>query len=182
MNKTYILAIAAALLAAPLAFAHPEDNNQGAGQPKTWCETSADVNVHEYGPPATGFVIFLGLDGSIPPCPYGDTTWDGHIEYAHGGGWVQASASVCTEVYADYAPGSPITLYDLILTASGSGVAFSIYADTQNNDPVPSEPNCGDFESDYGVDCVDACAPGFPPGLDGSYQIYVSGTTGHFYH
>ena len=148
--------------------------------PKLQCESSADVGVHDYGPPSTGFVIFLGLDGSIPPCPYGDTTWDGHVEFAFGGGWLQAAASVCTEAYPDHAPGSTITVVDAVLTVElGSDVAFSVYADTLNNDPVPGEPNCGDFESDYGVDCVNQCAPGFPPGLDGTYQVYVSGTYGH---
>ena len=179
MNKTYILAIAAALLAAPLAFAH----EGSIGAPKPECEDADDVWMHDYGAPSPGFVIFLGLDGSVPPCPYGDTTWDGHFEYAHGGTWIQAAASVCTDAYPDAAPGVFIWVYDAILSHQlGSDVAFSVYADTQNNNPVQEPPNCGDFESDYGVDCINYCAPAFPPGLDGSYQVYVSGTTGHIYH
>ena len=151
----------------------------GAGAPKTECEPLGSSNIHEYGPPGTGFVILLGLDASIPPCPYGDTTWDGHLEWAFGGAWLQASASACTDAYPDHAPGALIAVQDAVLTGLGSEVAFSVYADTLNNDLVQSEPNCGDFESDYGVDCVNQCAPGFPPGLDGTYQVYVSGTSGH---
>ena len=179
MNKAYILTLAAVLAAVPLALAHDDTM---LGLPKTHCEEPFDdTNVHEYGAPSTGFVIFLGLDASVPPCPFGDGTWDGHYEYAHGGGWLQAAASVCTEAYADHTPGGIIGVYDAVLTALGSDVAFSVYSDNLNNNPVPSDPNCGDFESDYGVDCVNLCAPGFPPGLDGSYQVYVSGTTGHIY-
>ena len=178
MNNMTKWLVLLALTLAPLSAAH----DGGVGAPKTHCETpGSDTGHHEYGPPGTGFVIFLGLDGAIPPCPYGDTTWDGHIEFAFGGAWLQASPSLCTEAYADHTPGAFISVYDAFLTAFGSDVAFSVYADTLNNDPIPSEPNCGDFESDYGVDCVNNCAPGFPPGLDGSYQVYVSGTTGHIY-
>ena len=149
--------------------------------PKAECETSStQTSLHSYGAPGTGFVIFLGSDGSVPPCPYGDTTWDGHYEWAFGGAWLMAGpmAEACFGAYADHTPGTVIRVFDMVLSAVGSDVAFSVYADTMNNDPVPSEPNCGDFESDYGVDCVNQCAPAFPPGLDGSYQVYVSGTTG----
>ena len=179
LNKAYILSLVALLTAAPLSFAH-----EGmTGQPKHYCETPfAHTAVHEYGAPGTGSVIFIGSDWSLPPCPYGDTTWDGHLEFAFGGAWLQARDSDCTTAYADHAPGSTIKVYDAVLSAVGSDVAFSVYADTLNNDPIPSEPNCGDFESDYGVDCVNECAPGFPPGLDGTYQVYVSGTTGHIYN
>ena len=146
---------------------------------KQECEDVQNGQTHLYGAPALGFVIFIGSDWSIPPCNFGDTTWDGHYEYAFGGAWLQAATSACTAAFADHAPGATITVYDNQLTGTlQSDVAFSVYADTLNNDPIPSEPNCGDFESDYGVDCVNSCAPAFPPGLDGSYQVYVSGTSG----
>ena len=178
MNNMTKWLVLLALTLAPLSAAH----DGGVGAPKSHCETpGSDTGHHEYGPPGSGFVIFLGLDGSVPPCPYGDTTWDGHIEFAFGGTWLQAAVTLCTEAYADHTPAPFISVYDAVLTPLGSDVAFSVYADTLNNDPIPSEPNCGDFESDYGVDCVNHCTPAFPPGLDGSYQVYVSGTTGHIY-
>ena len=191
--------IAAVLVAGPLTQAH----DGGTGQPKSWCESYGwDTPRHEYAT-GTGFLLLdsrlamphwwddwdieepllvhLPGDGSVPPCPYGDTTWDGHDEFAIGGAWLQAAQSPCTEAYADHTPGTLILVSDAVLTPLGSDVAFSVYADTLNNDPVPSEPNCGDFESDYGIDCVNQCAPGFPPGLDGTYQVYVSGFNGHIY-
>ena len=181
MNKTYLLAVAAALLAAPLAFAHPYDpagHPTGMiGLPKHWCEDADDVKIHEYGPPALGAIILLGLDGSIPPCPYGDTTWDGHWEWAAGGAILIAGpeAIACYGAYPDYTPGSEIWVYDEILTPLGSGVSFEVGVDTT---PAP----CGDGLIDLSIQCVDYCAPGFPPGIDGVYYVFVSGTTGHVYH
>ena len=158
---------------------YQEVPDEPIGVPKTICETAFDdTGTHVYGAPSSGFLITLGLDGAVPPCPYGDTTWDGHYEFAVGGAWLQAAASVCTDAYADHTPGSLIHVYDQALTRAGSSISFSVYSDTLNNNPVPEDPDCGDFESDYGVDCVDACVPGFPPGIDGSYQVYVSGTAG----
>ena len=168
----------ATLLAAPFSAAHPD----GTVSPKTQCETFADTGTHDYGPPAIGSGLYLPRDAAVPPCPYGDTTWDGHLEWALGGAWLQAAASVCTDAYPDHAPGATITVVDAVLTTQlGSDVAFSVYADYLNNDPIPSEPNCGDWESDYGIDCVNSCAPSFPPGLDGTYQVFVSGTMGHVF-
>ena len=180
MDRNLPLLMAALLLAAPLSLTPATHAHEGGiGLPKTQCEDTKEVGVHEYGAPSMGFLIFLARDGAVPPCPYGDATWDGHLEFAFGGAWLQAAASVCTEAYADHAPGAPITVTDTVLSQFGSNVAFSVYTDTLNNDLFQNEPNCGDFESDYGVDCVNQCAPGFPPGLDGTYQVYVSGTTGH---
>ena len=144
---------------------------------RSWCENPDNWGVHLYGP-GGGLVLALGFDGSIPPCPYGDTTWDGHYEYAFGGAWLQAAASVCTDAYPDHTPGSLISVSDVVLDLTFSDISFSVYADTLNNNPLPEDPNCGDWESDYGVDCVNFCAPGFPPGLDGTYQVYVSATYG----
>ena len=146
--------------------------------PKPYCESSADTPTHVYSAPSTGSVIMLGLDGSIPPCPYGDTTWDGHYEWAVGGGWLQAAASICTDAYPDHTPGTLITVVDDVLSTLGSSVNFWVYSDTVS---LTGDP-CGDFESDYGLPCVDACTPGFPPGLDGSYQVFVSGSYGHIYN
>ena len=114
MNRTYLMAVAAALLAAPLAFAHSP-----AGTPKNYCEPEGDEWFeHEYGPPATGRLLFGYEDGNLAgdcnpgfalgePCvgferpgdplslyadlcghnpPFAD--WDRHNEYAFGGGWL----------------------------------------------------------------------------------------------
>ena len=178
MRTLHLLLVVTTVLLPHPTLAH--EPNMG-GAPKDECETGFATVMHEYGPPSTGFLIFLGMDGSVPPCPYGDGTWDGHPEFAFGGAFIQAAASACTEAYADHAPGGTIGVYDAGLSSIGADVAFGVYSDTLNNNPIQEEPNCGDFESDYGVDCVNSCDPAFPPGLDGSYQVYVSGTTGHVY-
>ena len=199
-----LLTAALASIALPPSLAH----DGGVGLVKTQCETAGETSVHEYahsngfllagdwitvnffGPPAAEpeprassgpttrlLQPLLGetADGAVPPCPFGDTTWDGHYEFAQGGARLQAAASVCTDAYADHSAGATIVVVDAVFV----DVAFSVYSDNLNNDPFQGGPNCGDFESDYGVDCVNICAPAFPPGLDGTYQVYVSGTTGH---
>ena len=120
MNRTYLMVIAAALLAAPLAFAHSP-----AGFPKNFCEqaSAGEWLVHDYGPPATGRRVLLNEDGNIggdcepgfsfsPGWPCGGIyldrplesdpgicgshlnppfgDWDGHNEYALGGAWLLA--------------------------------------------------------------------------------------------
>ena len=174
-----VLLLVALFAGAPLSGAHPD----GVGGPKPSCEAALDdLSVHEYGAPSTGFLLLLEGDFSVPPCDHDDGSWDGHYEFAHGGARLLASepgAAACFGTYADHVPGGIIRVEDAVLAMAGADVVFSVYADTQNNDPFPREPDCGDFESDYGVDCVNQCAPGFPPGLDGSYVVYVQGTTGH---
>jgi hypothetical protein len=61
MNKTYLFAIVAALVAAPLALAHDP-----AGTPKNYCEVgSAEWSVHDYGPVASGSLIYGNEDGNL---------------------------------------------------------------------------------------------------------------------
>lgn len=178
MNLKNAFLLAAALLL-PAAGAH----DGGFAAPKTQCESGSETRTHEYGPPSTGFNTWMLTDASIPPCPYGDTTWDGHHEFAMGGTILMAGShsQICWGAYADHAPGWSITVVDDTLSFLGSDVAFDVYADTMNNNLVPENPNCGDGFADYGVSCVNSCAPGFPPGLDGAYHVYVSGTSGHVY-
>jgi len=188
MNIRWILLTAVSMMAAPAAFAL----HAPVGAPRNWCESLADMQTHEYGAPSTGFVIFLGQDGNINGECDGDPNtsadYDGHIEFAFGGGWLTAARSEgCNDVTTppdtvDHSPNPTVTVEDYVLHAVGATVAFSVYADTLNNVPPvdPAEPNCGDFESDFGVDCTNSCTVGFPPGLDGTYQVYISGTTGIF--
>ena len=60
MNKTYILAIVAALVAAPLALAH-----NPAGTPKNYCEGSSEWFTHDYGPVASGRLLYGNEDGNL---------------------------------------------------------------------------------------------------------------------
>ena len=62
MNKTYLIAIVAALVAAPLALAH-----EPKGTPKNYCEEQASGEwlLHEYGPAASGNVIQGYEDGNV---------------------------------------------------------------------------------------------------------------------
>lgn len=182
LQRLHMGLLAAALLAAPLTLAHPN----GLGLPKTQCETDDDARVHDYGEPSTGFTVWMNSDGSLPPCPYGDGLWDGHWDFAMGGAILLASepgASYCYGGYAHHTPHSVIWVQDAVLTdLLASDVGFAVYSDALNNLPLAEEPNCGDGETDFGVDCVNSCAPGFPPGLDGAYHVYVSGTTGHIFN
>lgn len=154
------------------------------GLPEDDCEEPfVGTLVHPYGP-ATGRVLSPPRDGAVPPCAYGDGTWDGHLEFALGGAWLLAAepgASICFGGYADHDAGTEIFVYDVAFWSVGSDVAFSVASDNLNNMPPldPNAPNCGDHESDFAADCVNRCTPGFPPGLDGSYQVYVQGTSGH---
>ena len=127
MNKSFLIAIAAALMAAPLAFAHDP-----AGTPKNYCEPQSEWNVHDYGAPASGVLLQGYEDGnlggdcdnsgwgvpsvSLVECPnvvvgvsgvvyvcwdLGAADYDGHAEYARGGAWLLACNSGC----GDYVPG-----------------------------------------------------------------------------
>lgn len=135
-------------------------------------------------PPGSTLTLGRPVDGSFHDmkCPQGLGQGDGHAEWAIGGALLGASAmyEICYGAYiADHTPGSLIWVYDEVLTPLGAGVHFYVYADYLTNVPPIAGPDCGDFESDYGVSCVDACPPGFPPGSDGTYQVYVSGFYGH---
>ena len=182
MRALHILLLLAVTLAVPFTGAHP----MGVGLPKTVCESPRDMPQHEYGPPATGLVIALGQDGAVPPCPAWDPTWDGHLEFAAGGAWLLAcdfscgagygdGALTCWGAWSDHAPSPTVTVDDAALLVVG----FEVWADRISL--FPQVPECGDFEADAHVVCVNACQIPFGPGLDGSYAIYVQGTTGHVF-
>lgn len=116
-------------------------------------------------------------------CPLNET-WDFHFEYAVGGAWLFAGdeALACWGGYPDHDPRTLIRVEDAVLTPLGVNVEFDVYVDTMNNGPFPTTPDCGDFESEIGINCVGSCVPWMGPGRDGTYQIFVHGTTGHIYN
>lgn len=67
----------------------------------------------------------------------------------------------------------PLTAHDLVF---GAGVTFDVTSDTI--DVTTLGDGCGDFQADYSAACAGACTVTFPPGLDGAYVVYVTGTTG----
>ena len=113
MTKTYLVVIIAALAAVPMVAAH-----EPKGTYKNYCEDSSEWLVHEYGAPASGFLLqgyedgnLQDCDGSgltIPdigaePCPewlpivippvhvcldYVLADFDGHAEFAFGGAYL----------------------------------------------------------------------------------------------
>src|SRR5687767_997415 len=172
----------ATVVVAPMAFA---SHTYPVGSLRNWCESDLDDLYHEYGP-STGFAISPGIDGNVQGDCDGDPNtvadYDGHVEFAFGGAWLTAAASPgCNDGDSvDHAAFPTVWVGDHVLNLAEAPVSFSVYADTLNNVPPvdPAEPNCGDFESDYGADCTNECAVPFPPGLDGTYQVYVTGTSG----
>lgn len=179
MRAPHLLTLAIALATTPLVFAH----EGGVGAPKTWCEAPGDdTRVHEYGPNG-GLFLFGPNDYSVPPCPGADPLWDGHFEYGVGGTVLLACATACGDrdpgdgalacfgAAPDHAPRTPIHVEDAVLSPLGQGVPFTV--------AVVAGPECGYFEIDVSMECVDACTPTFGPGSDGAYYVYVEGTTGH---
>jgi hypothetical protein len=173
MNGCYLMAIAAALMAAPAALAHDPP-----GTLKNYCEDPAEWNTHDYGPPATGIFIALGQDGNIA----GDCNEDGvpadydlHIEWAIGGAWLTVgTVPDCNSETGHHPRFGPIRVDDAV---NGNTQAFTVASDFINRAPVPDQPDCGDFESDESTDCVGSCSVTFPEGLDGTYQVYVGAFT-----
>lgn len=70
MKNTYMVAVAAALMAAPLVMAH-----NPAGTPKTYCEPQSEWNTHEYGAPATGMLLQGYEDGNPDDCDASGTDY-----------------------------------------------------------------------------------------------------------
>lgn len=175
-----------ALAVLPLASGHYDGR---AGMPKEYCETGygyGDWESHDYDNAESGSVLGPPVDGNVDDCDrdgiYGD--FDGHYEYAMGGAWIatnSASTFYCWNGYGDHPEAPTIWVHDQVLSTSGADIPFHVAADRLNNLPAVDPVTCGDFESDYGVDCVNSCAIAFPPGLDGTYQVYVTGTSGHVY-
>ena len=128
MNKTYLIAIAAALMAAPMVMAH-----EPKGTHKTHCEDEAagEWLVHEYGPPASGVLLSGYEDGNLQdcdqsgvvvgptpekPCPGGD--WDVVIVNPNPPGGATCFDYIFDyDGHAEYARGGA-----WLLVTSGAGV------------------------------------------------------------
>jgi hypothetical protein len=205
MNTKLVILGALAMLAAPLAYAHdPAGTPKNYCEPQSeWgvhdygapasgsllllnedgnlfgdCDGSTSVAPGSpcYGvdpaDPVNSF--YAGLCDSEVNLPIAD--YDGHREFALGGGWLLAGANAL-ECFGDEAHHAEFGTYSVEDTVLGSGASFSVAADTV--DATGQLGTCGDFESDASQDCIGACSVGFPAGLDGSYQLYVQGTSGH---
>ena len=189
MNKTCLIAFAVALAVAPLAYGHSPD-----GTPKAFCEGSGDLLLHEYGPPATGVLLAFFIDGANRTGTAADcglpNGGDGHAEYALGGAWilvntglgvpsadptVGAGALYCFGAEGHH--GNFVTVNALDASPLGAGVEVTVAADTVDLTGVGE--GCGDFESDESATGFGTVTANFPHGLDGTYQVYVTGTQGH---
>lgn len=185
MRTSLFVLAAAALVAAPFAIAHAP-----AGTPDASCEWG--LGPHDYGAP--GGVLGPRVDGAEGVyCnePVFSPTGDDHDEFAVGGAWIVARSGdgrpsadpddpsgslVCIGRWADHAPHGPFRVEDV---SGVAGIPFRVSADTV--DLTGLGGGCGDFMDDVFVDCIDACAAPFAPGLDGTYRVRVFGTAGHVF-
>ena len=185
MNKSYLLALAAALLAAPLTMATHAP--AGLGLPKITCEDPSIWNNHEYWVPSTGFAVFLLTDGNLEDCD-GDTIpadFDDHSEFALGGAWLMVDSGdgvtdgslACYGEAGHHPTFGPFTVVDAVI---GAATPFLVASDTENLVPPtdPAEPDCGDFTTDNSTQCVGTCTVTFTAGIDGTYILYVGDLLG----
>lgn len=185
MRAPFVLLLLAALAAVPLSNAHLTGDS---GIPKLYCENVAgDWGTHDYGPVAVSTFAFMPTDGSIGDCDgnglIGDE--DFHREFAQGGAILLTcdfgcglsgfgdGAPVCWGALADHKIGTPISVFDRAL----GPVSFTI-----GTDNFGGTGNCGDNLIDNFQPCFATCVPIIPPGADGSYQIFITGTLGHVYN
>lgn len=176
-----------------VAHRHKTSQNKCSSRPstKTYCEDADEMNVHVYGP-GDGGILLPPVDGSalsVDECGAETIPYDGHDEYAIGGAWLLACESFCGDsglgggssgcygTFADHPTFPTVHVYDYVAGELGLTTGFTVAADYVSASPVLGT-DCGDFEADYAIGCVDVCTVPFPPGLDGSYQVFVSGTEG----
>lgn len=185
MRAPFPLLLLAALAAVPLTNAHVTGEY---GIPKTYCENLVgDTGTHDYGPVAVSTFAFAPTDGSLGDCDGNGSILDEdyHREFAQGGavlltcdfacGWTGFGdgAALCWGQPADHVAGTSISVFDRAL----GPVAFTI-----GTDNFGGSGNCGDNLIDNMQSCFATCVPVIPPGADGSYQIFVTGTLGHVYN
>lgn len=207
MNKTYLIACAAALLVAPMALAHnptfhaPYEN----GTPKDYCEPVGEWSVHDYGPPATGRLLEGWSDGNILGDCSGDNSdcyrkvvrrpldvsantvcfatalaeFDLHKEFALGGAIILSSARPfeTEDCYGLWDIHNEYGPVTVVDNVLGTGATF--YVGVDSVDATGGENPCGDFLVDNETKCVDTCTVTFRAGLDGAYYVHVEGTMGH---
>ena len=142
MNRTILMALALALVAPLGAFA---DQNV-LGIPDVNCQTPPDWRTHDYGPPATGYLVFNPTDGNAG-CPSPPPVFDGDFEYANGGGWLIAQSGdgvssggiACWGVVGHHPVGGSVYVTDAVFP----DVVFTVAADFSALAP-PLTPDCGD--------------------------------------
>ena len=178
MNKTYLMAVAAALLAAPLAFAHSP-----AGTPKFHCEEPNEWLLHEYAGTSGRLAPQARHDGGTVGCSNGLLVrGDGHPEYAEGGavllstsgaGVPSADPSVgAGSLYCYGEAGHHANFITVRLPRLASDPSIFIVG-TDTVDLTGTGEGCGDFEPDNEQWCIEVCSVTFSPGLDGAYQVMV---------
>lgn len=152
------------------------------------------LDAKDGAPAASGF-IFGFLDGNVGSdcdgtgAPLADH--DGHAEFAAGGAWllvysgagvrsadpnVGAGTLYCFGDAGHHATFATVQVEDVVL---GPSAEATIASDTV--DFLGDGEGCGDFQSDKSVTGVGTVTTTFPPGLDGSYQVYVLGVAGHVF-
>lgn len=192
------------LLLLPFALAH-----NPAGTPKNYCEPTSEWDTHDYaGGFASVSVRLPNLDGNLggdcdgsgfavdptgPSVTWGAADFDGHHEWSIG--WarllvnsgagvpspdpsVGAGTFFCFGFGGHHPAFGPVTVDDSVL---GGGATFYVMADTLDLTGVGN--GCGDGQvlgDEEGFQtCLGSCAVTFPPGLDGSYMVFVTGIAGH---
>ena len=208
MHRLTCLGLLALVAAVPMTFAHSP-----AGTPKNYCEPVVEWNLHDFAVGRSDVLVFYGYDGNLADCnndtvPY---DFDGHQEWAYGGGWLLASENLqtpeqdgATNCFGAIAHHPVFPTVYVSEATTGNGIAFQVGIDWPmgGGDPDPSTPYaCGD-----GI--VDPCNPldpleiddqtceandrllagvgslsltGFLPGQDGSYIVFVDNAAGHFW-
>ena len=206
MTRTYLIVLAVALAMAPLAYAHnpmgtpklycePVDewivHEYGAPATGRLIQAYEDGNLAD----CDGVFTFEPYVNPADPLDSGFrwdpplADFDGHAEFSRGGAWILVESGT-GEPSADPTVGAgtlycfgdaghhpkygPFWVNDTVIE---EGVSFLVAADI--TDLLEDGDGCGDFTSDVRSTCIDTCKVTFPPGLDGTYQVYVQGTQGH---
>ena len=175
--------------------------------PEYYCEAGDERLSHEYALPGELPAVVFG-DHLVPPkfstgkptttdgarflwypCAYDGYMGDAHSEFmADGAVLLVESGSGVASSQPDHPAGSvycwgewghhryfgPFLVEDPKYVVD---VEFHVYADLV--DITPDGVGCGDGLLDRLAVCTYYCSVTFPPGLDGSYQVYVFGTFGH---
>lgn len=184
--NAYVLALLTLGLAVPGTLAHDP-----MGTPKLHCEAASEWIVHDYGPGIRASP-YLGMDSNVNDCGGGLFDSDGHREYGIGGALIAVNSGIgepssdpqlgagseyCAGVAGHHGTYGPAVVVDALFE---EGASFIIAADTV--DSFGWGEGCGDGETDVstpfvGTDCP--CYVRFPPGLDGTYVVFVEGGRGH---
>lgn len=176
------LLAAFALVLTPAALGHVP-----AGTPKTYCEWVPDAYTHDYGP-SPGNATMTGLDDyNLHDCDnvFPPADFDGHREFANGGARLHADIAATT-CYGGISEHPSFPIIQITDNVHPSNVLALVAIDSVD---LTGALPCGDGVMDADVPCIDLCAVGLAPGLDGAYHVFVvngqyngvsySATSGH---